>query len=278
MAHFLQDTRWLLSHIRSELEKGNQKDDLFPQGVSQDSGASAVLVLLGPCAVSARSKEPCLILNKRSLKVKQPGDLCFPGGSIAPRLDHYLAPFLSLPASPLSGWPFWQAWRSKRRNEARRLALLLATGLREGFEEMRLNPFGLKFLGPMPSQPLWMFRRVIYPMVVWIPRQKRFLPNWEVEKIVHIPLKSFLHPKSYACYRLRMPKGKSGMQAAEIQDFPCFVHEIRGEKEFLWGATYRIVMVFLEIVFGFQPPHVASLPVVTGRLDATYLTGTNSRP
>jgi len=32
-------------------------------------------------------------------------------------------------------------------------------------------------------------------------------------------------------------------------------------------------MVFLEIVFGFNPPDIDSLPVVHGTLDENYLTG-----
>jgi len=51
----------------------------------------------------------------------------------------------------------------------------------------------------MPSEDLLLFRRVLYPMVAWINRQKRFLPNWEVEKIVYVPLRELLNPESYAC-------------------------------------------------------------------------------
>jgi hypothetical protein len=42
----------------------------------------------------------------------------------------------------------------------------------------------------------------------------------------------------------------------------------------LWGVTYRIVTAFLEMVFGFCPPHVASRPVIYGALDQQYLIGT----
>ncbi len=153
------------------------------------------------------------------------------------------------------------------------MALLLATSIRESFEEMRLNPFGLKFLGPLPSQRLIMFHRKIYPMVCWIAKQKRFFPNWEVEKVVYIPIKNLLTPSKYARYRLYLEKPLENRNKQNIQDFPCFLHKHQGESEVLWGATFRITMVFLEIVFGFKPPDIESLPVVHGTLHDNYLTG-----
>jgi len=149
--------------------------------------------------------------------------------------------------------------------------LLLATSLRESVEEMRLNPFGITFLGPLPPQRLVMFRRVIYPMVAWIGRQKKFFPNWEVERIVSVPLRNLLQQSDYACYRLRM--GAEQQTRGKVQDFPCFVHREGDQRELLWGATYRIVTEFLEIVYGFSPPDVRSLSVIHGTLDSNYLTG-----
>jgi len=58
-----------------------------------------------------------------------------------------------------------------------------------------------------------------------------------------------------------------------IENFPCFRLQDRHKKEVLWGATYRITVNFLELVFGFKPPAMETLPVVEGSLDETYLTG-----
>ena len=80
------------------------------------------------------------------------------------------------------------------------MALLLAASLREGLEEMRLNPLGVEFLGALPLQRLVMFKREIYPFVGWVGRQRRFFPNWGVTDIVYIPLGTFLDPKRYARY------------------------------------------------------------------------------
>ena len=161
---------------------------------------SAVLFLLGTSA----SGEPFLILNKRSQRVRQAGDLCCPGGGIAPSIDRLLARWLNLPRMPLSRWPHGSWWRRYRKADFPKLALLLAAALREGFEEMRLNPLGVRFLGPMPAQHLVMFKRAIYPMVGWVNHQQRFFPNWEVEKIVTVFLwRRFLTPPTMPAIAFR---------------------------------------------------------------------------
>lgn len=239
---------------------------------------SAVLFLLGPqCGENKTESEPCLILNKRSQKVKQPGDLCCPGGSIAPHLDSWFAKFLTLPSLPMSRWHYWSHWHDQHPSEARQLALFFATSLRESFEEMRLNPFGVRFMGPLPPQRLKMFQRVIFPMAGWNSHQKRFIPNWEVEKIVHIPLRHLLTPDYYACYSLQFAPYVEKKLSRKAQDYPCFLYKNQDGQELLWGATYRIVTLFLNLIFGFTPPDMASLPVISGTLEGNYLTGQGLR-
>jgi len=138
---------------------------------------------------------------------------------------------------------------------------------------MRLNPMGVKFLGPLPSESLVIFYRVIYPMVVWVTRQNRFFPNWEVEKVVRIPLRNLLNPENYARYRVNFQVPHEDGQNGDDPDFPCFFHKNQNEKEVLWGATYRIVTVFLELVFGFRTPDMSTLPVINGTLDESYYNG-----
>jgi hypothetical protein len=188
-------------------------------------------------------------------------------------LDPCLAKGLKLPLSPLVRWPYWREWRRERREQAQRLSLLLATSLRESLEEMRLNPWGVTFLGPMPPQELLMFERVLYPMVVWIRRQNRFFPNWEVERIVYIPLQNLLSPENYALYRLHFRSSHERGSPGFTQDFPCFCHESGGGKDVLWGVTYRIVTAFLEMVFDFRPPDETLRPVIYGELEKDYLDG-----
>jgi len=272
--NLLSDTPALIKHIMGSLNETQAPRNPLPQDVTRSSYASTVLFLLGPqCEAKKLCPEPCLILNKRSMKVKQAGDLCCPGGSLSSRLDSYLAKLLYLPGSPLKRWPYWSLWRAQQQKRAGELAVIFAASLREGFEEMRLNPLGVKLLGLLPSQQLVMFHRIIYPLVCWIPRQKRFRPNWEVGKIVYIPLRNLLDSKNYARYRLNFELVPGQRQNPDRLDFPCFIHKDGDETENLWGATFRITMAFLESTCGFKPPDMDSLPVVNGALDKNYLTG-----
>ncbi|MEE4112941.1 MAG: hypothetical protein V2I40_09020 [Desulfobacteraceae bacterium] len=230
---------------------------------------SAVLFLLG----TGSGGEPFLILNKRSQRVRQGGDLCCPGGGIAPFIDRILARWLNLPRMPLSRWPHGSWWRRHRKGDFPKLALLLAAALREGFEEMRLNPLGVRFLGPMPAQHLVMFKRAIYPMVGWVNRQQRFSPNWEVEKIVYIPVAAFFDAANYARYRISFKTGTPGVPDMPYREMPCFIHRHQDDKEMLWGATYRIAERFLKTIFDFVPPATTSLPLIHRRLGRHYLEG-----
>jgi hypothetical protein len=264
----------LIKHIMQALHTSNQHNCIFPKEVTNSMSTSAVLFLLGFQYENGRFlPEPCLILNKRSQKVRQPGDLCCPGGSMSSRLDSYLSRLLYWPGSPLTRWPYWNQWRKQRQQEARTLTILFATSLRESFEEMRLNPLKVKLLGPLPSQELVMFHRVIYPVMCWVNRQKRFRTNWEVEKIVYIPLKNLLDPSKYAHYRLRLETHTESRLEPDKRDFLCFIHDHEDESEHLWGATFRITMAFLELVFGFKPPEIESLPLIDGVLGENYYSG-----
>lgn len=233
-----------------------------------DLHPSAVLLVLGR---QCEKDGPCLILNKRSRAVRQPGDLCCPGGGVMPRADAALSRLLFLPGSPLRRWPCWENWRDRRPSAARTLARMTATGLREAWEEMRLNPLRVSLLGPLPTERLRLFRREIHPLAVWADRQRRFAPNWEVERIVTIPLRHLLDPAHYACFRVAFARG--GDAPREVRDFPCVRYIDANGEELLWGATFRIVDAFLRTVFDFHTPAPEALPRIAGRLDRGYMTG-----
>jgi len=270
-----ENSQILISRVMKALENRNVSNDVIQANATNATDSSAVLFLLGQNSVKKGFEaEPALILNKRSRAVKQPGDLCSPGGGISSRRDAFLAKLLRSPGSPLKRWPYWHRWHIHRPREARRLSILLATALREGLEEMRLNPLGVTFLGPLFPQALVTFARVIYPLVCWVPRQKRFFPNWEVEKVIYISLRNLLDPSHYACCRLSLKPSDDKEKDEKLRDVLCFRHTTEdGTEEILWGATFRITMNFLEIVFGFTPPDIASLPVVYKVLDEVYFNG-----
>ena len=236
--------------------------------IAPELSPSVVLLVLGRQCEAAG---PCLILNKRSRAVRQPGDLCCPGGGVMPRADAALSRLLFLPGSPLDRWPPWERWRKTRPAAARALARMTATGLREAFEEMRLNPLRLRFLGPLPPERLRLFRREIHPLVVWADRQRRFQTNREVERVVTIPIRHLLDPANYACFRVSF--ARNGDAAHEVRDFPCVRYADESGEELLWGATFRIVSAFLRTALGFYTPEPASLPRIAGRLNRGYMTG-----
>lgn len=272
----IQNPQQLVQHIRHRLN-GNGLADNW--GVDTNKGrvkGSAVLLLLTPYQVHEDgSYEPCLLLNKRSHKVLQPGDLCCPGGGVE-RLDKFLSPALHCPLSPLHKWPSWKKWKSLDRKKAQGLALLLAAALREGWEEMRLNPLKVTFMGPLPVQKLIMFNRQIYPLVGWVPAHQHLVPNWEVERIVYLPLSRLFDVQYYGRYRLSF-ETRDG-QSRRREDFPCFVHKGKNGNEILWGATFRIAMDFLNLVFGFEYPDLSSSEVIQGRLGRTYYGGNTEYP
>jgi hypothetical protein len=103
----------LIRHIIRELNaRSGQKNIYQDQSVDPAAAAAGVLLLLGPRINKKNNRtEPCLILNKRSQKVRQPGDLCFPGGRVAPGLDSSLAKLLSLPVTSLGRWKYWPQWK-----------------------------------------------------------------------------------------------------------------------------------------------------------------------
>ena len=274
MVQLLDDPSTLVEHIIDVLHQRSEQELIYSPDAVDPLAAAGVLLLLSHKSCHHKVPvQPCLILNKRSLKVRQPGDLCCPGGSVAPFVDRYFARLLSLPFGSLGRWKYWRQWKKNQFPAARLLALFWATGLRESLEEMRLNPFGVKFLGPLPPQRLVMFQRSIYPLVGWIDRQKRFFPNWEVEKVVDIPLRDLLNPGNYVRYRLYLTTRGDAESNHSKRLYPCFRTQTDDGIELLWGATYRIVTIFLDYIFGFKPPDLGEIPTIEGSLDQNYLSG-----
>jgi len=272
MHDLISNTARLQDHIQQVTGDHLLREPLYPSNIEALEGASAVLFLLGFMPSHNGSEpEPSLILTKRSKSVTQPGDLCCPGGGISAKLDTAIAKTMALPGFPMWRWPFWTKIKWRNRQEAEILRLLFSTSIRESYEEMRLNPFRVRFLGPLPTEHLVMFSRVIYPMVGWVFRQQHFRTNWEVDKIVAIPLSALLNPENYVRYLLEIKDPTDSGGKHRVYDAPSFVHRTNAENEMLWGATCRMTLGFLKLVFSFSPPELELLPVLKDTMDQTYL-------
>jgi 8-oxo-dGTP pyrophosphatase MutT (NUDIX family) len=238
-------------------------------GLSAERTAGVLFLIHKP---SGRKQEPVLLLNKRSARVKQPGDLCCPGGRVLYTVDRLLSFILRAPVSPLVRSPGWRPHRDRDRRWTRIISLYWACCLRESWEEIGLRPWRVTFLGLLPIYRLQLFRRHILPLVGWLAGSVRFRLNWEVEKIAPIPFSRLLNSNNYGVYVLNAGAVQTSWDR-QTKTFPCFFNRDEQGQEILWGATYHIAVSFLETVFDFQPPSIAQRPVVTGTLDPNYLTG-----
>jgi len=228
---------------------------------------SSVLLPLGEfCPEPGAEPEACVILNKRSRRVKQPGDLCCPGGGVDPWIDPLLALLGRFNGNTRCPWS-----QSMDRTLRRQLKTYWATCIRESWEEMRLNPFRVRFLGVLPPQRLTLFKRIIYPFVGWVQGQAEFRPNWEVEKIVPLPIKRLLEPGGYLRCRLIYSRAVREKLRRPAEDLPCFRFDGEKGSQLLWGATYHIVVTFLQLVLGFRPPPLESRPPVMKVMAPDYL-------
>lgn len=268
----LHDAKALRNHISRRLFQHAGNNDGNRHKRSKATRDSAVLVTLASIGLAPDAvREPCLVLTKRSQKVRQPGDLCFPGGGVG-TLDTALAWLQRLPLTPLAKWAAHAREQNRTMTLNDQLPLLLTTSLRESWEEMRLNPLRVSFLGPLPAQQLVMFKHTVHPMVGWIRGPKRFKPNWEVERIVSVSLRQLMDKRNYGRYRLEFQENVAGPRPRT--DYPCFISENNGRREILWGVSYRITMQFLSVVFDFTPPESEKLPVIRRYLDKGYFNGT----
>jgi 8-oxo-dGTP pyrophosphatase MutT (NUDIX family) len=220
-----------------------------------------------------RTGQYVVLLNKRSKRVQQAGDLCAPGGGVHPVLDGISQQILRTGLFPWSkGLAFEQG---KRRGAAvyKKILFFLGNALRESWEEIHLSPFNVEFLGPLPSYRLQSRRWVIFPVVGRVKRPWQAKLSPEVDKIIPIPLHTFFLPESYASYSLEVPEELVAQGIPNPWEFPCLVYDAEGEEEILWGATYAVVRSFLGILFDQPLPSPDGRRVIQKKLLANYLSG-----
>lgn len=242
--------------------------------------AAGVILLLHYQEGTGRESGFVLQLIKRSSEVPQPGDLSCPGGMLHPSVDPFLARLMVPGLTPILQGKALSLAKARGRNTYESLSLFLTNALREAWEEIRLNPFNVRFLGPLPSRELYVFSRIIFPVVGLVNRSWRFQPNWEVERIVEIPLRALFERANYGTLTVEIESTLPFRHQVEpVRDFPCFFYTPPGgREEILWGATMSIIMNFLEIVFGFTLPEKNSNRVVRKSLRPDYATGNHGTP
>jgi hypothetical protein len=67
-----------------------------------------------------------------------------------------------------------------------------------------------------------------------------------VEKILRLPVRAFFEPKSYVSYRLNLPEAVREKFRMDRWELPGLAVPSDGEEEILWGATFKIVLTFME--------------------------------
>jgi 8-oxo-dGTP pyrophosphatase MutT (NUDIX family) len=214
-----------------------------------------------------------LLLNKRSKRLPQGGDLCAPGGRDHPLIDSITQKILNLEILPRLHGPALGLAKGRGKEAYELILYYLANALRESWEEIHLSPFNVEFLGPLPTYKLQSRRWIIFPLVGKVREKWGYQLSPEVEKIVPIPLPTFYNPQNYALYALEIPQEMVAKGIANPWVFPCLIQEEGGEEEILWGATFNIIRMFLKNVFPFPLPSPDGKRVIRRTLLPHYLSG-----
>jgi 8-oxo-dGTP pyrophosphatase MutT (NUDIX family) len=219
------------------------------------------------------SGQYAFLLNKRSKRVQQAGDLCAPGGGAHPFIDRLSQQILRFGLLPLARGPGFKQARQKGKATYKKILFFLGNALRESWEEIHLSPFNVEFLGALKTYRLRSRRWIIFPVVGRVKRAWQPKLSWEVEKIVPIPLQAFFLPENYAVYSLEVPGNLIAQGIPSPWEFPCLVFNDGREEEILWGATFNIIRSFLNIVFDHPLPFPDGLRVVHRPLVSNYFSG-----
>jgi 8-oxo-dGTP pyrophosphatase MutT (NUDIX family) len=116
---------------------------------------------------------------------------------------------------------------------------LLATALRESYEELGLPPHSVEVWGRLDEVETVVSGFAITPFVGRIPRPVGLRPNPnEIDEIVTVPLATFLDPANLRIERV-VRDGWSG----ELLFYDCGPHVV-------WGATARIIHSMMQLLAG----------------------------
>ena len=115
----------------------------------------------------------------------------------------------------------------------------LQAALRETHEEIGIDPSHVRILGRL-DQVTAAYNFVVTPFVGIIPSAYEFRLNpFETEAVFFVPINALLEPKSLTVADRLSSHGE-----------PIYHFYIDGWD--IWGATARIIVQFLELVYGYQ--------------------------
>lgn len=118
---------------------------------------------------------------------------------------------------------------------------LLATALRESYEELGLAPASVDVWGRLDEIETVVSGFAITPFVGFVPPPVDLRPNPnEIQEIVTVPLATFRDPAN-----LRIERVVRGNQSWELLHYDCGGHVV-------WGATARIIHDLVSLLAG-QP-------------------------
>ncbi|OIP87186.1 MAG: hypothetical protein AUK24_09830 [Syntrophaceae bacterium CG2_30_49_12] len=209
-------------------------------------------------------------LIKRSAAVAQPGDLSCPGGFLQRFLDPLLRPFVTSGFVPILRGDALTYARKRDAETFRVMTLFLTNALRESWEEIKLSPWNVIFLGPLPTYSLTLYRRTIFPLVGFVKNPWPIRLNSEADRVVEIPLKSFFEEGNYGLYTVEV--SDQSRSNCEESSYPCFIHkDDKGGEEILWGATFNIIVNFLQAVLDYKLPDMHAKKMIKMTRHPRYL-------
>lgn len=247
------------------IKKSRQTDELH-----QAAGVLLPLRFRENPSDGPEGREFTFQLIKRSPTVAQPGDLSCPGGLLHRFLDPILRSFVTGRLVPILQGNALKCARKRDAETFRIMTLFLTNASRESWEEIRLSPWNVLFLGPLPTYSLTLYRRTIFPLVGFVKNPWTIRLNSETERVVEIPLKSFFEEGNYGLYTAEV--SDQSRPNYEESSYPCFIHrDNEGREEILWGATFNIIISFLQIVLDYKLPDMRTKKVIKMTRHPRYL-------
>jgi len=121
------------------------------------------------------------------------------------------------------------------------------------------------------------FSRIIFPIVGKIEGNWEARPNWEVEKVIRLPLNLFFSPENYALCSINTVPQLQAKLGSDFWELPCLVVPDEEREEILWVATFTILMSFVVSVFNLPLGDIHPIRMIYKELPSYYYTGKSTK-